>query len=132
MLPSLVTYNTYMRSFQYKILSNVLFLTKKLHTFGIKPFPLCFFCNLYDKTPFHIFHDCDRVKFLWSALLQCFQNSLILATLTSQIAFFVILDSARNDSIFKYKVFINTILLIFKLYVISPKKKVHKYKQSHS
>ena len=33
MLPRLVTYNTYMQSFQYKILNNVLFLNKKLHNF---------------------------------------------------------------------------------------------------
>ena len=33
MLPRLITYNTYMRSFQYKILNNVSFLNKKLHTF---------------------------------------------------------------------------------------------------
>ena len=50
MLPRPVTYNTYMRSFQYKILNSVLFLNKKLHTFEIKPSPLCSFCNLYDET----------------------------------------------------------------------------------
>ena len=33
MLPRLVTYNTFMRSFKYKILNNVLFLNEKLHTF---------------------------------------------------------------------------------------------------
>ena len=35
MLPPLITYNACMRLFQYKILNNVLFLNKKLHTFGI-------------------------------------------------------------------------------------------------
>ena len=54
MLPRLVTHNTYMRSFQYKILNNILYLNKKLHIFGIKPSPLCSFCNLYDKTVSHI------------------------------------------------------------------------------
>ena len=39
MLPCLVTYNTYMQSFPYKILNNVLYLNKKLHTFGSKPYP---------------------------------------------------------------------------------------------
>ena len=53
--PHLVMGNTYMRSFQYKILNNVLFLNKKLYTFGIKPSPLCSFCNLYDETPFTYF-----------------------------------------------------------------------------
>ena len=49
MLSRLATYNTYMQSFQYKLLNNVLFLNKKLHIFGIKPSPLYSFCNLYDK-----------------------------------------------------------------------------------
>ena len=40
MLPRLVTHNTYMRSFQYKILNNILYLNKKLHIFGIKSSPL--------------------------------------------------------------------------------------------
>ena len=82
MLPGLVTYNLYMRSFQYKILNNVLDLNKKLQIFGIKSSPQCSFCNLYDENPFHIFYECDRVKFLWSELVQCFQNTLILRTLT--------------------------------------------------
>ena len=89
MLPRLITYNTYMRSFQYKILNNVLFLNKKLHTFGIKPSPLCSFCNLYDETPYHIFYG-DRVK--------CLRSSL--PTLTPQSAIFGFLDSANNESIF--------------------------------
>ena len=36
LLPCLVAYNTYMRYFQYKLLNRVLFLNKKLHTFGTK------------------------------------------------------------------------------------------------
>ena len=63
------TYNTYMRSIQYNILNNVLFLNKKLHTFGIKPYVLCSSCNLYDETPFHIFYEFDRAKCLWSDLV---------------------------------------------------------------
>ena len=78
MLSCLVTYNTYMQFFKYKILKNVLFLIKKLHTFRIKPSPLCSFCNLCDETPYDIFHECDRVKFLQSDLLKFFQNNLSL------------------------------------------------------
>ena len=93
MLPRLVTHNSYMRSFQYKILNNILYLNKKLYIFGIKSLPLCSFCNLYDETPFHIFYQCDRVKYLWSDLVQCFQNTLILPILTSQTAILGIYDS---------------------------------------
>ena len=34
-LPRKVTINAYLRSFQYKILNNILYLNKKLHTFGL-------------------------------------------------------------------------------------------------
>ena len=110
------SYNIYMRPFQYKILNHVLCLNKKLHAIGIKPSPLCSFCNLYDETPLHIFYECSC---LWANLVQCFQNNLILPTLTSQAAILGIPESASNDSIFKNnKVFINHILLIFKLYIV--------------
>ena len=75
--------------------------------------PLCPFCDLYDETHFQIFYECDRVKLLWSVLVQCFQISLILPTLTPQTAIFGILAPASNDSNFKSKVFICQILLIF-------------------
>ena len=124
MLPRLVTYNTYMRPFQYKILNNVLFLNKKLHTFGIRPSPLCSFCNLYDETSLYIFYDCDAVICIWTNLVQCFQNNLILPTVTPQAFIFGILESTSNSSIFKNnKVFINHILLIFKLYVFKSREK---------
>ena len=107
MLPRLATYKTYMQSFQYKLLNNVLFLNKRLHIFGIKWSPLCSFCNLRDKTPY----ERDRIKSLWSDLVQYFQNSLVLPTLTPQTSIFGFLDFKKN------KLLINHILLIFKLYV---------------
>ena len=90
MLPRLVTHNTYMRSFQYKILNNVLFLYKKLHILKMMSSPLYSLCHLYDETPFHIFYECDPVKYLWSDLAQCFQNTVILPTLTPQTAFLIL------------------------------------------
>ena len=100
------------------------FVTKKLHTFGIKPSPLCSLCNLYDEIPYHIFYECDRVKCLWSDIVQCFQNNLILQTLTPQTAIFGFLDSANNDPIFENnKCLRNHILLIFKLYVYKSREK---------
>ena len=110
MLPRLITYNTSMTSFQYKISNNVLFVNKKLHTFGIKPSPLCSFSNLYDETPYHMFYECDRVKCLWSDFVQCFQNNLILPILTPQTAIFEFLDYTNNDSIFEK---INALVITF-------------------
>ena len=119
----------------YNVLNNVLFLNNKLHTFGIKPSPLLPFYNLYDETSYHMFYECDRVKCLWSDLVQCFQNNLILPTLTPQTAIFGFLDYTNNDSIFENnKCLSNHILLIFKLYVYISRvfSGALKYKQSHS
>ena len=61
---------------------------------------------------------------------QCFQNNLILPTFTSQATIFDILESTTNESIFRNnKIFINHILLIFKLYVFQfREKKINKFK----
>ena len=81
-----------------------------------------------------MFYECDRVKCLWSALVQCFQNDLILPTLTPQTDIFGFLDYTSNGPIFENnKCLSNHILLIFKLYVYkSREKKALRYKQSHS
>ena len=49
---------------QYKIAKNVLFLNKKLYTFGITNIALCSFCKTLEETPMHIFYDCIHVKSL--------------------------------------------------------------------
>ena len=113
-----------MRSFQYKIINNILYLNKKLHNFGIKPAPLCSSCNLYGETLFHMVYECDCVRFLWSRLVQCFQNTLILPNLTPQTAILGILDSVSNNSFFeKNRILMNHIPLIFKLYVYKSREK---------
>ena len=71
-----------------------------------------------------MFYDCDRVKCLWSDLVQCFQNNLMSPTLTPQTAIFGFLDYTNNDSIFENnKCLSNHILLIFKLYVLKFREK---------
>ena len=61
MLSRLATYNTYMRSFQYKVLNNVLFLNRKLHIFRIRSSPLCSFC--YGRIQFIIFKIVQHYQF---------------------------------------------------------------------
>ena len=85
---------------------------------------MCSFCNLFDESPFHVVYECDCVKYLWSDLVQCSKNTLTLPTLTPQTAIFGILDSVRNNSFFENnKIFLNNILLIFKLYVYKSREK---------
>ena len=118
MLPRLIAYNIYLRSFKYKILNNVLFINKKLRTFGIKPSPLCSFCNLHNETSYNIFYECNCVKCLWPDLVQFFQNNLISAILTPEAVIFGFLDSTYNDNVFDNNRYLsNHMLLIFKLFV---------------
>ena len=56
--PRLLTIDTTFISFQYKILNNVLFLNKKLYTFGITNTALCSFCNSLEETFIRILFDC--------------------------------------------------------------------------
>ena len=90
----------------------------------MKSSPLYSLCNLYNETPFHIFYECDCVKCFWSDLVQCFQNTLALPTLTPQTVSLGILDCVSNNTVFENnKIFINHILLIFKLYVYKSREK---------
>ena len=108
----------------YSIFYIVLFFNKKCHTFGIKASPLCSFCNLYHKTPYHMFYECYGLKCLWSDLVQFFQNNLILPSLTLHTSIIGFLDYTNNYSIFKNnKCLSNHILLIFKLYVYKYREK---------
>ena len=52
-LPRITTINTYLRSFQYKILNSILFLNRKLSVFRKKNTPLCSFCNSVIKKKRH-------------------------------------------------------------------------------
>ena len=118
-LPRMTTVNTYLRSFQYKILNNILFLNKKLFVFRKKNTPLCSFCNKEEETPLHIFTECTYVIYLSQQLATFFKNNLILPALTPQTALLGLWsDNANHD-----EPIINHFLLIFKLYVYNSREK---------
>ena len=116
--PRLATIDTTLRSFQYKILNNVLFLNKKLYTFGITNNALYSFCNTLEETPIHIFFDCVYVKCLWERLRMKFQNDFILPSLTPQTAILGLYNEANDN----YNL-LSHILLIFKYIYISREKR---------
>ena len=115
--PCLATIDTALRSFQYKILNNVLFVNKKLNTFGIASTALCFFCNTSEETPIHIYVDFVLVKYLWERLRMKFQNYFILPSLTPQAAVLGLYNEANDN----YN-FLSHILLIFKYYILYQEK----------
>ena len=68
LLPRLVTLDSVLRAFQFKILHNVLFLNKKLFLFHKVPSPLCSFCNKEEETILHTFNFCPVTVNLWKDL----------------------------------------------------------------
>ena len=65
MLPLIVTKDSRLRLFQYKLLNNVLYLNKMLLRFGKIDSSLCFFCKMTDETPVHLFYNCTKTKLVW-------------------------------------------------------------------
>ena len=51
--------------------NNVLFLNRKLNTFGMTNIVLYTFCKELEKTHIHIFYNCIHVKPLWEKLHEC-------------------------------------------------------------
>ena len=68
MLPRVVTKDSRLRVFQYKLLNNVLYLNKMLFRFGKIDSPLCSFCKMIEETPLHLFYNCTKTKLLWDQL----------------------------------------------------------------
>ena len=118
LLPRLATYNTYLRSFQYKILHNILFLNKKLYLSGKTKSPLCSYCNTNDETPIHLFCECNSTKSLWIQLNRPFHSDLKFPELTPKTA----IVGVFNDSVSNIHL-VNHILLLFILYIYKSRNK---------
>jgi len=114
LLPRKVTIDTFTRSFQYKIINNVLYLNKMLFVFKKVISPLCSFCKSEDETPLHLFFECTLTQNLWKQLSSFSRQRLNIPTLTPQSAIFGFYEPQNKNEIL-----INHLLLIF-LVKISP------------
>ena len=86
-LPRKVTTNTHLRSFQYKILNNILYLNAKLFVFGLSTTSSCSFCNCFGENITHLFCDCTITVSLEKITVQLKDNITFLP-LTPQAAIF--------------------------------------------
>ena len=68
MLPRLVTIESSLRSFQYKLLNNILYLNDRLFKFNIVDSPLCSLCKLENESVLHILCRCTITQKLWKQL----------------------------------------------------------------
>ena len=116
-LPRILTKNTSLRAFQYKVLNNVLYLNLKLFQFKVSTTSLSSYYNQHDETVQHLFSKCDEFISLWAEIKLYFANEIRLITLCPQIA--ILGFTNTDDGCFIAQ---NLILLIFKFYVVKVKR----------
>ena len=116
-LPRKVSLDCNVRSFQYKVLNNVLCLNKKLFIFRKTSSSLCLFCKQADETLLHVFCECNITKELWNRLDLFFNDCFHLPQLLPQTAFFGFFNTYSNNLILE-----NHILLLFKIYLYNSRK----------
>ena len=114
--PHLATWHYLAFFFLYKYLKNVLFLNKKLYTFGITNTPLCSFCNTSEGTSIQIYFGCIHVKRLQTK----FQNGLILLSVASQTVILALYDKAS----IKYNLLSHVFLILRYCIYISREKRI--------
>ena len=111
-LPRKVTTIMYLGSFQYKILSNILYLNEKRFDFRICTTSSCSFWNSLRENIPHLFCDCAITQCLWKKLQLKLKDGLAFLPLTPQTAIFVFPEADCQSYLIQ-----NHILLISKLYI---------------
>ena len=71
----IVSKNTKLQTFQFKLLHRCTVTNTKLFYFGIKPSKACTFCGLYNETIEHLFYECLEVRSFWLALSQWYEEN---------------------------------------------------------
>ena len=107
-----VTLDTYTRVFHYKIVNNILFLNQQLFKSGKSKTDKCTYCASSVENIQHLFSQCIVTKSLWSKIQNFFISKVCIPNLSIQSAFIGFAD-LHNDNY----IFINHLLLIFKIYV---------------
>ena len=69
-LPFRVTIESKMRSFQYKLIHNIIRTNLSLHRMKIKESPFCDHCNGQNETLLHRFCECPKAKSFWEDVIK--------------------------------------------------------------
>ena len=84
--PRKVTIDTSTRTFQYKILNNILYLNNRLYKMTIAESPLCSLCGNDAETVLHFFCHCSITQNLWTQMQNWLSKILDIPELTYKIA----------------------------------------------
>ena len=96
LLVHIVTKGSKLRAFQFKLLNNVIYLNNMLFKFSKSGSLLCSFCNLKEKTPYHLFYECNHTYFLWNQLSHFLFNSLNIPPLAPQSVIYGLMNQREN------------------------------------
>ena len=73
-----ISYNaageTYVWSFQYKLLNNILFTNTKLFKIWLIESQKCSFCAIYNEDLYHLFYDCSYAHAFWNRFCNWWSN----------------------------------------------------------
>ena len=108
-LPHNVASETYVLSFQYRLLNYILFTNAKLLKIGLLLTDQCTFCNVNEETLYHLFFECSHVQVFWECFVEWWTvvaNENLSLTLKDVILGF----PERND-------ILNYLLILSKLFI---------------
>lgn len=73
-IPYNVAGETYVWSFQYKLLNNILFTNTKLFKIGLIESEKCSFCTIYKEGLYHLFYGCSHSRPFWNRFCNWWTN----------------------------------------------------------
>ena len=111
-LPFVVTIETKLREFQYKLLNNILFTNEKLFKFKMTESPLCNFCKKEVESLEHLLFDCENTEVFWQALFSWLRKRNICVETASLITILFGEFRESEDSII-----LNHLILIAKFFI---------------
>ena len=73
------------KSFQYKILNNIIFVNKMLFKSRKVESPMCSFCKSEDETYIHLFYRCRKTSISWRQLQKFFSTALDFPSIRNRV-----------------------------------------------
>ena len=118
MLPRIVTIESSLRSFQYKILNNILYLNERLFKFNIVDSPLCSLCGAYNESIKHLVCTCTVTQRLWDQVRSWLYEVISFPILEPKKVILGLPSETTSNYIL-----INHIILLFKRFIFLKEKK---------
>ena len=112
MLPRIATIESSLRSFQYKLLNNIIYLNERVFKFDVVKSPLCSLCSLVNETVVHLFCECRGTIRIWKHFKAWTNRYMNLPRINPENMLLGIWQERSHDSVLK-----NHLLLMFKRYI---------------